>query len=131
MTTHVGDRLREERLRIGVSQEDAALLCGVSRAMWGRYERAVSLPGASVLLHLIGHGFDLNYILGGSRTLSDSTLNDEETALLAAFRATDDEGRASALRAVNMERMRTGMVAVVVPTSKPGSKPAGRKDPAR
>lgn len=64
------------------------------------------MPSSEVLLNLMGHGFDLNYILGGSRTMSDSTLTDDETALLEAFRSTDDEGRVSALRAVNMERMR-------------------------
>lgn len=105
-TTHVGDRLREERVRIGLSQEDAALLCGLTRAMWGRYERSISLPNAAVLVSLIGHGFDVNFILGGSRTLSASTMAEDEEALLDAYRATDDEGRAAISRAAQMERLR-------------------------
>ena len=100
------ERLREERNRIGIDQSDAALLAGVSRNMWGAYERGVSAPGAPVLVRLLGHGFDLNYILGGSRTISESTLSPDEETLIEQYRSMDAEGRASVTRAAMLEALR-------------------------
>lgn len=106
LTTALGLRLREERERLSLSQADAGLLGSVTREMWGRYERG-AMPSAEVLLRVQGHGFDVNYILGGSRTLSESTLTDDEAELVNDYRATDDEGRVSISRMARMERMRT------------------------
>lgn len=99
-------RLRSERDRLSLSALDTSLLAGVSREMWNRYERAAALPNADVLLKLQGHGFDVNYILGGSRLLSESTLSDEERNLLGDYRSTDEEGRAAVSRAARMEAAR-------------------------
>ena len=114
-------RLREERERISVSQADAALLAGVSRNMWGAYERGISAPGAEVLMRLLGHRFDVVYILGGARTLGESTLNVEEEQLLAAFRATDDAGGSVILRAAHIEATRCNSPAnpYAVPAPRP------------
>lgn len=102
LTTALGLRLREERERLSLSQADAALLGAVSREMWGRYERGAT-PSAEVFLRVQGHGFDVNYILGGSRTLSESTLTEDEEELLRSYRSTDHEGRQAVLRMVRME----------------------------
>lgn len=105
LTSQVGIRLREERERIGITQQSAALLCGVTREQWGRYERG-SMPNSQVLVHLIGHGFDVNRILGGSRTITDNTLTEPEETLVDDFRSTDDEGRAAITRTARMEAQR-------------------------
>ena len=97
--------MREERKRIGISQADAGLLAGVSREQWSRYEGG-AMPGSDALLRLQGHGFDLNYVLGGARTLGESTMSDDEERLLQAFRVTDAEGKTAVLRAAQMEAMR-------------------------
>ena len=78
---------------------------GVTRVQWGRYERG-SMPNAEVLVRLIGQGFDVNYILGGSRILSESNLADHEHALLEGYRSLDEEGQAAVRRAVQLESMR-------------------------
>ena len=106
LSMEMGQRLREERDRVGVSQQGAALLAGVTRAMWGRYEADQAKPNAEVLMHLLGHAFDVNYILGGSRTLSESTLSEKEELVLHCYRCTDDEGRASIERLSGMEAAR-------------------------
>lgn len=98
----VGIRLREERERIGITQADAALLVGVSREMWGRYERG-AMPSSEVLLRAQGHGFDVNYILGGARVLSEATLVNEERTLIERYRAVDGAGKAAILRATENE----------------------------
>lgn len=104
----IGHRLKEERERIGISQGDAALLAGVSRNSWGSYEREESVPGAGVLVALMGHGFDVNYILGGMRLLlDDDSLSERERELLNLFRATDNIGRDAIQRAATMEAMRS------------------------
>lgn len=63
----VGIRLCSERKRCGLTQAEAANSVGVSREMWGKYERGAK-PGTNVLLRLATQGFDVPYILTGERT---------------------------------------------------------------
>lgn len=119
----MGLRLRQERERIGISQQSAALLAGVTRAMWGRYESDESTPNATVLMQLIGHGFDVNHVLGGSRTISDNTLSEAEEALISHYRDMDPEGRAAIDRMAAMETQRVRLSPVPPGgTSPPASK---------
>lgn len=74
--------------------------------MWSRYERGVSKPSARTLLLATGLGLDVNYVLGGSRTVSEVTVNPTETAVIEDFRATDDEGRTQIARTARMEAQR-------------------------
>lgn len=98
LTCLVGNRLREERERLEITQADAALLTGVSRQMWGLYEKG-AIPSSEVLLRAQGHGFDVNYILGGSRLmLAEGTLSAEEKELLTHFRALDKPSKMVVLR---------------------------------
>jgi len=62
------DRIKEERVRLGLSQLEAADLCGVSREQWGKYERGQSVPGGEVLFSFTSIGADGGYILTGIRT---------------------------------------------------------------
>ena len=59
------ERLREERERIELRQEDAEEKFGISRVTWGKYERGDSTPGADVLTALAALGADTRYILEG------------------------------------------------------------------
>jgi len=61
-------RLAAERKRLDLSQEAAAKLCGVSREMWGKYERAKASMGTEVLAAFAVAGADALYILTGART---------------------------------------------------------------
>jgi transcriptional regulator with XRE-family HTH domain len=47
-----GDALRELRLELGLSQEDAAHLCGVDRAYFGQLERALKSPTLNTIWRL-------------------------------------------------------------------------------
>lgn len=64
--TSVGNRLREERKRLRLTQAAAAQLVGVSREMWGRYERG-SMPGSEPANALKAAGFDVDYVFTGIR----------------------------------------------------------------
>lgn len=61
-------RLKEERKRLGLSQQAAAELCDVSREIWGKYERGVVVPGGDVLFSFSAVGADVGYIFSGVRT---------------------------------------------------------------
>ena len=90
------DRLREERVRLGFNQDEIASICGVSRVMWGKYERDISEPTSSVLSALANAGADVTYILTGVRTQAlpeVSALSRREQALLDNYRHSPDEGQ--------------------------------------
>ncbi len=85
LSSLVGNRLQEERSDRSLSQAEAGALAGVSREMWGRYERG-ALPGGDVLLALANAGFDALYILTGRRE-PPPDLTAEEIALVHKLRA--------------------------------------------
>ncbi|CAN5883046.1 hypothetical protein BH11PSE12_BH11PSE12_18380 [soil metagenome] len=62
-------RLKEERERLGMSQQEAADLSGIRREMWGKYERGTAEPGISVVEHFCTHGADALYIVTGKHAL--------------------------------------------------------------
>lgn len=62
------ERLKSERLKLGLSQAQAADLCGVSREIWGKYERGNAVPGGEVLFSFAATGADIQYILTGIRS---------------------------------------------------------------
>lgn len=66
-THSFGCRLKEERERLGLSQQSAADICGVRREMWGKYERDVAEPGVRVMELFSAHGADALYVLTGRR----------------------------------------------------------------
>lgn len=95
---HVAIRLLEERERLFASQEDAGARCGVSRVMWGQYERGQAAPGGAVWLKLAAAGADVQYILTGQR--SAQALTRDEVELLEQFRAAPLAVKAAAIGAL-------------------------------
>lgn len=63
-------RLVEERKALALSQAGAGEACGVSREMWGKYERGQAVPGGEVLFAFAARGADVQYILTGTRSAS-------------------------------------------------------------
>lgn len=80
------ERIKNERTRLSLTQAQAAMICGVSREMWGKYERGQAVPGGEVLFSFAEAGADIQYILLGESRL---TTNQEEKALLENYRAMD------------------------------------------
>ena len=62
------DRIREERKRLGLRQEDAAEKCSLSRSMWIRYENGQSVMDGAALRAFTALGADAGYILNGIRS---------------------------------------------------------------
>ena len=97
---HIGDRLREERLRIAVQQVDMAEACDVSRGTLATWEKGEQAPNAAILSKMASMGVDVLYVVTGQRQgETEATLAPEEKTLLSAWRSSGEKGR-TALTAV-------------------------------
>ncbi len=87
----IGDRLKEERQRLGVNQTDMAALAGTTKKSQIDYEKGISFPNASYLAAIAGAGADVRYIVTGDRDAPapPPPLSAEEQLLLNGFRALD------------------------------------------
>ncbi len=77
-----GVRVKEERMRLSLTQQQCADACGVSRVQWGKYERDVNALDGEVLKRFIALGADGSYILGG---IKSSDISQQRSTLLAQF----------------------------------------------
>lgn len=68
----VGDRLRDERVRLNLKQEDLAQVGGVNRNTQGSYERGARHPDTAYLTAVAGLGVDIAYVVTGQRYLGES-----------------------------------------------------------
>lgn len=89
-----GDRLKAERLRLGLSQDDFASAGGVARNAQGHYESGHRSPSAEYLLLVATLGVDLTYVMTGHRAVQ--TLSTEESALLDNYASATKDGKRAA-----------------------------------
>lgn len=85
----LGDRLREEREKLGMSQSNFGELAGVTKASQINYEKGVRNPDTSYLLALKEAGVDVCYLLTGMRAITQEKVNEELRYLADAFEAID------------------------------------------
>ncbi|TCB78902.1 XRE family transcriptional regulator [Acinetobacter sp. ANC 3781] len=76
-----GERLRQERSRLGLSQKDFAALFGKKNMAVMRYEKGERVMGQDDLESLHAAGVDVYYLITGERTQPD-LLSDEAKKLL-------------------------------------------------
>ena len=112
--SHFGNRLKEERKKFGWTQAQAAEKCGISREMWGMYERGEYLPRSETLLSIKKAGINIDYVMHGvrhterpSEAFSDGHAP-EEAELLALFRQSSGFGRALILAAARGAEKKAG-----------------------
>lgn len=63
----IGDRIREERERMGLSQSDFASIGGASKRSQIDWEKGVAAPNAVFLAAAAARGVDVTYVLTGVR----------------------------------------------------------------
>lgn len=91
-----GERLRTERLRIGMQQLELADACEVARKTLSVWEKGEQTPNAAVLARMAAAGIDVLYVVTGQRQgATEATLAPAERALLAAWRESGEKGRAA------------------------------------
>lgn len=88
----VGERLREERERRDLTQQQFGALNGVSRGTQKNYElgTAVGAMDLKYLAALEANGIDATYVLTGRRTI-DAGISGEEHVLLEQYRAIPEQ----------------------------------------
>ena len=76
----ISDRLKGERLRLGLSQDGLASCGGVTRRSQGLYETGERTPGAEYLAKVAEAGVDVAYVLTGK---SEAARQRQERTVLA------------------------------------------------
>ncbi|KJS28382.1 MAG: hypothetical protein VR76_07620 [Pseudomonas sp. BRH_c35] len=95
----LGERLREERKRLGLSQGDFGALGGVKANAQGKYESDERSPDATYLNGLSSAGVDVLYVLTGKRTpVTAEGLEADESEVLNHYRAMPESDRAAVRR---------------------------------
>lgn len=94
----IGERLREERERLGLSQTAFGARGGVLKQAQLKYEQGTRMPDAAYLAAVAAHGVDVTYVLTGNRPISPvatvgMVLTESERALVEHYRGTNDVGR--------------------------------------
>ncbi|MFJ3468628.1 helix-turn-helix domain-containing protein [Pseudomonas sp. NPDC090203] len=88
----LGTRLKEERKRLGLSQQEFGAIGGVEANAQGKYENGERIPRADYLVALGKKGMDVLYVVSGERTpLTMDTLNDAERAIITHYRALNED----------------------------------------
>ena len=98
----IGERLKSERERLGMTQPDFAEAAGAKKRTLIDWEKGVSSPTAVQLAALAGIGVDALYILTGQRqggataapvTAPAPSLSRRAQALMENYEATSEEGK--------------------------------------
>lgn len=84
----VGERLRQERQRLVLSQEELGALGGVRKQAQLNYEKGERAPDTTYLLAVAEAGVDVGYVLTGNRTQAGAlSLEAARAAAGQAYRA--------------------------------------------
>lgn len=95
-----GNRLRQERKRLGLSQTELGAIGSVSKASQLNYESGTRNPDSAYLMAVAAAGVDIGFLLTGART-APATLTPEEQALLDNYKHADEQGRDAARRVLS------------------------------
>lgn len=91
---NIGERLREERVRLGYNQGDFAAIAGVAKTSQFNYEKGDRSPDAVYLSAVAQKGVDVLYVVTGKRMPeSAGSLSAEEARLVERYRLMSSEGR--------------------------------------
>lgn len=104
----IGERLREERVRLSLSQELMGESAGVRKQAQLKYEKGERHPDAAYLERLAAIGVDVLYVLTGRRAQAGNgyataepgpagTLSLAELGLIKGWRQLDAKGRQAVL----------------------------------
>lgn len=89
----IGDRLREERERLGYSQPELAGFASTTKQTLFSWESGHSSPKADQLSVLADKGVDVYYVLTGQRLGTATTLSVRESALVDNYRAAPEDAK--------------------------------------
>lgn len=93
----IHDRLFEERQRLGLTQTQAGQAAGVTMVTWQNWERYDRFPNADALAKLFAAGFDVLYVVTGTR--NNAELSNEQAQVVAQMATMDARGVAGVMAA--------------------------------
>ncbi|MCG5047312.1 XRE family transcriptional regulator [Pectobacterium brasiliense] len=85
MQNNIGERLREERERLGLSQPAMGEIGGVKKLTQLNYEKGERFPDASYLAAMAKFGLDVQYVVTGVR--ASAALPNDELELINHYRS--------------------------------------------
>lgn len=91
----IGERLREERERLGMSQPAFAALAGTTKQTLFSWESGKTAPDGLQLAALGTHEVDILYVVMGVRDPGKPALDVAEKVLLDSYRRCSPEGQAT------------------------------------
>lgn len=96
---NIGERLKEERVRLGFNQADFAAFAGVAKTSQFNYEKGDRSPDTAYLAAVAEKGVDVLYVVTGVHTPAQAdSLSHEEALILEQFRAMNDLDKAAVSR---------------------------------
>lgn len=88
----IGERLKEERERLGLNQTDFAALAGASKNTQYNYEKGERSPDANYLAAAALQGVDVLYVVTGNRApTSEGSVAADEMEMLQHIRVLNIE----------------------------------------
>lgn len=99
---NIGERLKEERVRLGYNQGDFAAIAGVAKTSQFNYEKGERSPDAAYLAAVAEKGVDVLYVVTGRRTPeASSSFNGDEIDLVEHYRQLPEGDRQHTHKMVN------------------------------
>lgn len=96
---NIGERLREERVRLGFNQADFAAIAGVAKTSQFNYEKGDRSPDAEYLAAVAEKGVDILYVVIGQRmSVAEPSLSTDEVEMVEHVRALDEDDKAAVKR---------------------------------
>ncbi|HEI8938522.1 TPA: helix-turn-helix transcriptional regulator [Klebsiella pneumoniae] len=120
MGNYIGNRLREERERLGLSQPAMGEVGGVKKLTQLNYEKGERVPDSTYLNAVAKIGVDIQFVVTGTR--SAAMLSRDEEELLSSFRAAPLAVKAAVLAALTAGNSASNSINV----SGQGNRVAGR-----
>lgn len=95
----IGDRLKEERERLGFNQTEFAAKAGASKNSQYNYEKGERSPDASYLAAVAEQGVDVLYVVTGQRSsMGESQLSNDDLEIVMHVRSLGDEDKGAVMR---------------------------------
>lgn len=95
----IGNRLKQRRVQLGLTQQQLADIIGAKKNTISNYECNISSPSEDIILRLMDAlKCDANYLYGDYFTSDEKILLDkDETQIIKAYRGFNDEGKEKVL----------------------------------
>jgi transcriptional regulator with XRE-family HTH domain len=91
---NIGERLKEERARLGFNQAEFAAFAGVAKTSQFNYEKGERSPDAAYLAAVAEKGVDVLYVVTGERKALPATcLSPEATEFFEVYQQVSESDR--------------------------------------